>query len=370
MNQITRYLFLRMLGSFAMVYAFALSASWLILVLALFSLVTVKGQDFSVLLTQTLLSTVTPAAFLLPICGILGLARTFGALRARHEIDTIHATGAVGPIHGAVFAFVVFIGGLSGVLEHFGNPAAIRAIDLNLQRVNADLIARSSQAGSYIDLATGVTLRIDRRATDGGAQSFFLYDRTNPEQTRTFMATSADITEEEGAFSVDLRNGSIQYLDIESGNLSTVSFERYSLSLGQFPQSVGVLTPGFRSQTTFELLSGPLAISDPARVGATVGWRFALMFLAISFPVFAYGFVGHPTGARTSRWAPPELILVGAGVLMEVATGLLAIYVERENLGAWPVLFAPGAGVLGIAGIMLLQRYWLALWPVAGGARP
>jgi lipopolysaccharide export system permease protein len=363
MNHITRYILVRLLGSFGMVYAFTLAASWLVLVLALFSLVTVKGQDIGVLISQSLLSSVTPAAILLPVCAMLGLGRTFSALRARHEIDAIHATGTVGPIHQAVGIFALIILLLSAVLEHYANPLANRAIENQLQQINADLIARSSQSGNYVEMAPGVTVRIARRSPDGGAQSFFLYDRSNPDQIRTFMAASADIGETDGALSIDMRNGSIQYLDVKTGNLSGVSFERYSVSLAQFPQS-GPAAAGFRSLTTFELLSGAAKDEEPIRVLANIASRFALMLLAFSFPILTYGATGHPTGARAFARIPPELILIGMGVIIQIVAGVVMVYVDRENISAWPIMFGPGIGVLVVAAAVLAGRYWHAFLAV------
>ena len=318
MLRLTNYVFWNLAGAILGVVALALTLGWLTQVLRWFALVTTKGQSILVLLGQTGLLFPDIVAVVLPVCVIVGMARTLRAFDASRELHAIHGAGRIGSLVTATIAVTLVLAAAMAVTVNFVKPATTVALERQSRAINADLIASTSTAGRFIEIENGITLRIDRRGAGGAMQGFFLRDTRDAAIEQTIYAASANVTRLEEGIDLELADGSLQFLDRATGLLSAVRFERYRLGVTELVEpSTTFGAP--RYQPTPALIADIAARPDDIRGGAELHVRLAAPLYVLSFAALTFVVMGFPSGPSTHRRAPPELGLLAIAVAVQAA---------------------------------------------------
>jgi lipopolysaccharide export system permease protein len=337
MHRLPIYIFRNFADAILGVVALALALGWLTQVLRYFALVTGKGQSLLVLVGQTGLLFPDIVAVVLPACVIIGMARTLRSFEASRELHAIHGAGRIGALMAAGAAVAVIVSLVTAATVHFVKPATTVALERQSRAINADLIASTSTEGRFIEIEKGITLRIDRRNASGAMEGFFLHDDRDPEVEQTIYAASANVTRLEEGIDVELRNGSLQFLDRASGLLSAVRFERYQLGITELvTPSATFLTPRFRS--TPELIADLADDPGDGPRRADLHTRLAAPLYVLSFAALTMFVMGFPGGQSVRRRVPPEIWLVAVAVAVQTA-GSAAGQIAAQSGVALPLIY-------------------------------
>lgn len=351
MLRLTRYLTVQFYGQALSFLAVAVVLVWVTQTLRLFDLVTAKGQDLLTLLGQSVLTTPPLARAILFFCFAIGLARALKALQASRELHIIHAGRRVNALWAALLVFIMGGGLFVSALAHFIEPAAQRTYNRWSEEVAADLVGRALVPNRFTEAVPGMIVSIGGRRPDGTVTDFFAHDRRKSTRLRTYQADTALILFTEEGYELSLRDGSIQYLDAESG-YTEIAFNRYELGLERLTAESS--DGGLNAMDTPSLLRLAQTSGMNPRIQKFLDDRFSELSRLIGVCVLIAGLASFPNARRGRTYFPLEL----AAVILCLADRVISTsFSSGLPLGPYAVSTA-----YGIAGLLLIGwRYRTAL---------
>jgi lipopolysaccharide export system permease protein len=169
----------------------------------------------------------------LPIALFIAVLFTYAKLTAESELVVMRAVG-LGPGGLARPALMLAAGVtvLLFILSGWVLPAATRAFkDLQFQ-IRHQFVSAVVQEGTFTTLSDRLTVYVRERTQTGELTGILVQDEREPERPVTIIADRGAIVEEASGPRVVMLNGTRQQLDQSSGRLSMLTFERYTLDLG------------------------------------------------------------------------------------------------------------------------------------------
>jgi lipopolysaccharide export system permease protein len=169
----------------------------------------------------------------LPIAFFIAVLFTYAKLTAESELVVMRAIG-LGP-GGLARPGLMLAGGLVAllfVLSGWVLPAATRAFkDLQFE-IRHQFVSAVVQEGSFTTLSDRLTVYVRDRAQTGELTGLLVHDERDPMKPVTIVADRGVIVETPSGPRVVMEFGNRQQLDREKDTLSLLSFERYTLDLG------------------------------------------------------------------------------------------------------------------------------------------
>lgn len=173
----------------------------------------------------------------LPIAVFVAVLFVHNRLTNESELAVCQACGLspwqiAGP--GIVLAFAVTA--LTYAISLYLYPASYHAFK-NLQyEIRNDHSAVVLQEGRFNQISETVTVYVAARTPDGALRNILVHNASDPENPVTMMASRGVLVRTETGPRVVLKDGNRQVRDAESGKLSMLYFDRYTLDLGQAQQ--------------------------------------------------------------------------------------------------------------------------------------
>ena len=352
MLRLTRYLTVQFYGQALSFLAVAVVLVWVTQTLRLFDLVTAKGQDLITLLGQSVLTTPPLARAILFFCFAVGLARALKALQASRELHIIHAGRRVGALWAALVIFIIGGSIMVSVLAHFLEPAAQRTYNRWSEEVAADLVGRALVPNRFTEAVPGMIVSIGGRRPDGTVTEFFAHDQRKATTLRTYQADTALILFTEEGYELSLRDGSIQYLDVEGG-YTEIAFNRYELGLQRLTAESS--EGGLNAMDTPSLLRLAETSGMTPRIKKFLDDRFSELSRLIGVCILIAALASFPNARRGRTYFPLEL----AAVILCLADRVISTsFSAGLPFGPYAV-----AIIYGMAGLTLIAwQYRVALY--------
>lgn len=209
------------------------AAIWLAQSLRLIDLIVNKGLAFS--LFAYLVALVLPRFLdvVLPIALFIAVLFTYAKLTAESELVVMRAVGlGPGGLARPALMLATGVAVLLFVLSGWVLPAATRAFkDLQFQ-IRHQFVSAVVQEGTFTTLSDRLTVYVRERTQTGELTGILVQDEREPGRPLTIIADRGAIVEEASGPRVVMLNGTRQQLDKSSGRLSMLTFERYTLDLG------------------------------------------------------------------------------------------------------------------------------------------
>jgi lipopolysaccharide export system permease protein len=234
MRRLDRYVLYQLLGSMLFITVVLTAAIWLAQSLRFIELIVNKGLSVSVFLYLLLLVLPRFLDIILPIALFIAVLFTYAKLTAESELVVMRAVG-LGPsglarpalmLAGLVVA-VLFV--LSGWLL----PAATRAFkDLQFE-IRHQFASAVVQEGTFTPVADRLTVYVRSRAQSGELTGILVQDDRDKTKSITIIADRGVLVETESGPRVVMENGTRQQLDAATKKLSMLTFDRYTLDLGE-----------------------------------------------------------------------------------------------------------------------------------------
>ena len=234
MNRITRYISGQLLLATLFVTLTITCAVWLTQSLRFIELIVNRGLTIGAYLYLTVLLLPSFLAMLLPIGLFAATLFTYNRLVADSELIVLRAAG-LGPAQlarpGLVLSLVIVLVGYALVLVAM--PWSYRQFkDLEVG-FRHDYSAVLLREGAFNTLSDGITVYVREREADGELRGLIVHDNRDKARTVTIMAERGILAQTDEGPRVIMVNGNRQLVERDSGKLSLLYFERYSVDIGR-----------------------------------------------------------------------------------------------------------------------------------------
>ena len=224
-------------------------------------------------------------------------------------------------------------------------PAANRSLVSLQYKVRDEYSAFMIKPGAFNDLAEGLTFFARRRASNGGLEDILVHDVRDPKRPVTIMAKTGVFSVENNLPQVLVFNGRRQEIDVETGRLQQLNFNRYALDLHLLKGEKETRQPDPRELSFGKLLDARTDRSITNRglgkVRAEIHQRLAGPLLSFTFAIMGV-----------------TLILIGdfnrRGMTRRVLAAALSIVVVQASMIALVTQVAKNAWIIPLLYFVVL----------------
>lgn len=234
MDRITRYISSQLLLATVFVTLTITCAVWLTQSLRFIELIVNRGLTVGSYLYLTVLLLPSFLAMLLPIGLFAAVLFTYNRLTTDSELIVLRAAG-LGPSQlakpGLILSLVVVM--LGYVLTLLAMPLSYRQFKDLETGFRQDFSAVLLREGAFNTVSDGITVYIRERDGNGELRGIIVHDNRSKERTVTIMAERGILAQAEEGPRVIMVNGNRQLVERDTGKLSLLYFERYSVDIGR-----------------------------------------------------------------------------------------------------------------------------------------
>lgn len=240
MNQISRYLIRQLVGP--MVFL-ALALTGIILLsqsLRLIDMIVNRGLSIGTFTELTILLMPGSLALILPLALFCTVLIVFNRLTNDSELVVMFASGMsrqalAGPalvVAGAVAAVVM-------ALNLYATPLALRTFKAEVYEIRSNYASVLIQESEFNNPVTGLTVYVRSRRPDGELEGILVHDSRDPKKPVTMLAERGALVHGDDAPRFVLLNGNRQEVERDTGRLSLLYFERYTIDLADYSKPEG-----------------------------------------------------------------------------------------------------------------------------------
>jgi len=258
------------------------------------------------------------------------------------ELVVMRAAG-ISPIRVAAPALILagMVVVLGYVLTMWVTPIANRSLVALQYQVRDDFSAFMIRPGAFNDLADGLTFYARRRSSEGGFQDILVHDVREPEKPVTIMAEKGQFFVENGVPQVVVFDGRRQEVDVATGRLQELQFNRYVLDLHLLRNSKEGRLPDPREMGAVELMSaaakGPNAVKTKGSVRSELHQRLAGPLLSFTFAVIAVTVI---LVGDFNRRGMTRRVLAAAAAIVIVQAAMISLVTQAAKYAfVVPVLY-------------------------------
>ncbi|HXE15945.1 MAG TPA: LPS export ABC transporter permease LptF [Stellaceae bacterium] len=241
MSQLTRYILRQTLGTTLVVALVFTAAVWLVESLRLIDLIVNRGLSLGLFLYLALLILPRFIDAVLPIAVFIAVLFTYNRLISESEMIVMRSAG-VSQIALARPAFFASVAGMLVLMAMsvFFLPASNRAFKDLQFRIRNKVASVLLLEGAFNTVSDNVTIYVRARDTEGDLSGIVIYDSRDKAKPMTIVAEHGAFVETKQGPRLVMAKGSRQIFDNATGHLSVLSFDRYTLDLDRYRETVGI----------------------------------------------------------------------------------------------------------------------------------
>ena len=288
MASLERYILRQCFGVMIFVTAALSAAIWLAQSLRLIDLIVNRGLSIEVFLYLALLILPRFLDIVLPIGVFIAVLFTFNRLAADSELVVMRSAGvshlalAKPVLILATIAFLILMS-----LSAYFLPASNRAFKDMQFEIRNRFVSSLIQEGTFTTISDKLTIYIRSRDERGEVVGLLINDNREPHRPVTILAERGLFADTPAGSRIVMVNGNRQQFDPETGKLSLLTFDRYTLDLDSLHDAPIVRFREAQERFLDELFF-PAADIDPAlRPGFIIEahQRILIPLSALSFSV-------------------------------------------------------------------------------------
>lgn len=320
MKGITRYVLRQTLAVMVFVAVAFTAAVWLIQALRLIDLIVNRGLSIGLFLYLAVLILPRFVDVVLPIAVFIAVLFTYNRLTSESELIVMRAAGMsqAGLARPALIAGTVAMVILVALSAYF-LPAANRAFKDLQFRIRNQFASVFLQDGTFNTLSDNLTIYIRSHDANGDLSGLVFHDTRDPAKAVTVVAERGAFVETDQGPRLLMVKGSRQIYEHDSGKLSILTFDQYTLDLTSYHDA-----PGLRDRQPDELfLHELLAARRPGDTLPSEDGRLVEFHLRIVNPLTALAFAAIPvacllTGEFNRRGQAQRVMLaIGLAFIFE-----------------------------------------------------
>lgn len=209
-------------------------AIWLTQSLRLIRLIVNHGLSFNTFVELTLLLLPMFLLIILPIALFLAVLYTYNRLLMDRELIVMRSTGMSNLALAKPALFMgTLVSAIVMVLSFYLVPASFREFSDAQNAIRNDFAAVAIQEGRFNSFGDQFMIYVREREKDGDLHDILVQDSRDPEKPVTMMARRGAFITGEGGPRVVLFNGRRQEYVRKTGQVTELSFDRYSFELGE-----------------------------------------------------------------------------------------------------------------------------------------
>lgn len=234
MNRITRYISGQLLFATLFVTLTITCAVWLTQSLRFIELIVNRGLSVGAYLYLTLLLLPSFLAMLLPIGLFAAMLFTYNRLIADSELIILRAAGlGQGQLARPAILLTIAVVFVGYLLNLVFMPLSYREFKDLEADFRSDYSAILLREGAFNTVTDGITVYIRAREANGELRGIIVHDNRQKDKTVTIMAERGVLAQTEEGPRVIMMNGNRQLVERDTGKLSLLYFERYSVDIGR-----------------------------------------------------------------------------------------------------------------------------------------
>lgn len=351
MMGITRYVLRQLTVGMIFVSIALACVMWLTQSLRFVEMIVGKGISVGTFLMLTMLLMPTFLVVIIPISLFAVVLFTYNKLNADRELVVLRAAGVS---HWALARPALILGSaatvLGLVLTLWIIPGSVQSGRELQWGIRNDLTSVLLQEGAFNKFGDGLTIYVRSRNPEGELLGILVHDKRNPAKPVTLMAERGALVFTETGPRVLMLNGNRQQLPHDTGQLSLLYFDSYTVDLASATGQSQTRNRDARERSVGELLTADKADYSPSdyrRAKVELHQRLTSPFYNLGFTVVALAIL---LTAGFDRRGQTATILKAVGAMV----GLQAVALGTANLATANLAFAP-------------LMYLVALMPIAGG---
>lgn len=352
MSRLTRYILWQSLGTMLFVTAVLSAAIWLAQSLRLIDLIVNRGLSLAVFLYLAILILPRFLDIVLPIGIFIAVLFTYAKLSTESEIVVMRAAG-LGP--GGLTKPAALLG-LVGFLALFAMsayflPAANRAFkDLQFE-VRNQFVAAVLQEGTFTTISERLTVYVRGRDANRELLGLLVQDERDKDKPVTIVAERGMFVDTDSGPRIVMLSGNRQQFNRTTGKFSLLTFEQYTLDLGELRDA-----PVGRSREPQERYLHELWLAPPPDIAFLVERHTRLVQ-----PLTALVFAAIPLGCLLSgefnrRGQTRRVLLAVLVAFVFQATDLAFKNVASRVPAAIPMMYLNVLAFGGCCAWVLLAR--------------
>ena len=306
MGSIGRYIFRTTISAFLVILVSLTAVIWVTQALHDIDLMTTQGQ--SILIFVGITGMIVPLLILViaPIALLIAVVHVLNKMSTDSEIIVMNASG-MSPwiLFRAFLAAAVVVSILVLAVSAYFAPKGLRMLSDWLTEVHADVVGNLVQPGRFTNVASGVTMRIRERRSNGQMVGIFLDDQRDPAQRVTVIADVGEVLNSPSGTFLVLQHGMVQRFEAKERDPTMVVFDRYAFDLSSLMPGRQAITYSIRERYLWQLLfpdpNDKLYIDEPNQFRAELHDRMIAPIYPIAFAVIAFAYLGAPRTNRQSR---------------------------------------------------------------------
>ncbi|MGB0498180.1 MAG: LptF/LptG family permease [Rubricella sp.] len=363
MSRLDRYVLVQLAGPMGFFTLVSVGLVWLTQSMRVVDIIVANNQSGMVFLELSGLLLPSVVAATLPIAALAATLFTLNRLWSESELVVMLATGRS---ELSLLRPIAFFGGITlvaaFVLGTTLAPMATSQLRERTAELRAELTNSILQSGRFVSPIRGVTVFVRDATRSGEMADIFVHDTRTEGVTLTHTAERARLIRIGDEAQIVMVRGATQRLDLETGNLSLLEFDRFAYDLGLVVRSTEGRRVRANELSAFTLIDPPDALweGDPVRRGTLVaeghdqisGPLYALAMPLVAAAVMLGG------GFRRRGLGPRIAFAIGCAVGLRVL-GVSAKSAAVADIALVPLLYALPLG--GIA--MALAILWSRLRP-------
>lgn len=357
MMGITRYVLRQLTVGMVFVSIALACVLWLTQSLRFIEMIVNKGISAGTFLLLTMLLMPTFLVVIVPISLFAVVLFTYNKLIVDRELVVLRAAGFS---HWALARPALVLAMAATVLGYvmtlWAIPHSVQSFRELQWTIRNDITSVLLQEGVFNKFGDGLTIYIRSRSAEGELLGILVHDKRNPDKPVTLMAERGALVFTDKGPRVLMGNGNRQQIPRDTGQLSLLYFDSYTVDLATATGGGGDRFRDAREKSLAELIA-----SDEAVLGAT-DYRRAKVELhqRLTSPLYNLGFTLVALAclliAGFDRRGQGATVMLAIGLMV----GLQASALGLANLAAKNLMFAPTLYVtallpIGIGGWLLLH---------------
>ena len=347
--RITRYLMVQIATAMAFIVVSLTCVIWLSQSLRFVDLIVNRGLPILTFLQLTVMLMPTWLSVVLPIAAFAATVFVYNRLTNDREMVVMSAAG-ISPTRLARPALLIAVltTGLCYLMTLYLVPLSYRSFKELQFQIRHNLEFLVLKEGEFRTLGDNITVYVREREEEGQLAGLIVHDDREADKSVTLVAERGILIAGEAAPRVVMEKGSRQERDLDSGQVSILYFDRYTIDLGSLRSNA---QRGLRDRNELylgDLLNPPESVTNPDNFREYIAeghqrLTSPLLALALTAVGLAVLFSGE-FSRRGQAWRIGLAVLLAGGV--EAATlgsKFLAIKEPIFLIAMWSAVLIPVA---------------------------
>lgn len=342
MRAITIYIFRQLLVVTLFITGALTLAVWLSQSLRFMDYIVNRGLPVSDFLLFVALLLPRFLGIVLPIAAFSAVLFVYNKLINESELVVLRSAGlSQMQLARPALLLAVIVTLLVYAISLYALPVAYRAFKDLQFRIRNDYSTVLLQEGAFNTLGEDMTVYVRERGPEGQLMGILVHDASNPEKPVTMMASRGALVETEDGPRVVLVDGNRQEVSADTGRLSMLYFDRYTVDVGQLRQSVHTRWRQPKERFLPSLLwPGPGPNDQRYSAELIAEGHRRLVFPGYTLAFIGVGLAAMLGGEFRRRGQLRRLLTAVIVVAVLESLQLTLTDIVTRSLAFWPVMYA------------------------------